>query len=119
MPDLERLGFDIVELSDARGFEVRGLPALMGAQQDAQTLVDALIDQHRDNLSIELNQRERIALSLAKRGAVRRGLALQPEAQLQLVAQLFSTSHPEHTPSGQRCIISYQLDELEREFGRS
>ena len=97
---------------------VRGLPADLSGQQDPQALVSSLLQQHKENLSLELNQRERIALILARRSAVKRGVVLVPEAQSHLVAQLFSTSHPEHTPSGQRCMVSYSLTEIERSFGR-
>lgn len=116
LPDLEKLGFDIVD--EGGVFEVRGLPANLPGQPDAKSLVEALIGQHQDNLSVELQVRERIALSLARRSAVRRGTALTPEAQVTLVAALFSTSHPEHTPGGQRCIVSYALGGIERGFGR-
>ena len=117
LPELERLGFDISE-NKAGNFVVDGLPANLPGQRDAQQLVTALLDLHRDDLAIELGQRERIALALARRGAVRRGTALTTEAQQQLVAQLLTTSHPEHTPSGKRCIVSHSLTELERGFGR-
>ncbi len=116
LPDLERLGFDIVEADGT--FRVVGLPADLPGQSDPQALVTSLIDLHKENLAIELNQRERIALALARRGAVRRGQALPVEAQTKLVAQLFTTSHPEHSPSGQRCIVSHSLTEIERGFGR-
>ena len=125
LPDLERVGFDIVELPDVEAgagvtgaFEVRGLPADLPGNPDAQSLIDGLLSQHRDNLSVKLDVRERIALALARRSAVRRGTALTEEAQTQLVAQLFSTGHPEHTPSGQRCILTYDLGSIERAFGR-
>ncbi len=116
LPDLEKLGFDIADEGEA--FEVRGLPANLPGQPDAKSLIEALIGQHQDNLSVELQVRERIALSLARRSAVRRGTTLTPEAQVTLVAQLFSTSHPEHTPAGQRCVLSYQIGAIERAFGR-
>ncbi len=116
LPDLEKLGFDIAD--EGGVFEVRGLPANLPGQPDAKSLVEALIGQHQDNLSVELQVRERIALSLARKSAVRRGTTLTPEAQVKLVAQLFSTSHPEHTPAGQRCILSYELGGIERAFGR-
>ena len=117
LPDLERLGFDIADLG-ADGFEVVGLPANLPGRQDARALVEALIGQHQDNFSVDLQVRERIAISLAQRSAVRRGVALPIEVQTQLVAQLFSTSHPEHTPAGHRCILTYDLVGIERAFGR-
>jgi len=115
-PELERLGFEIGERDDS--FEVRGLPADLPAQTNAQELISSLLDLHRDNLAVELASSERIALALARKGAVRRGQALSPEEQVQLVGQLFGTSHPEHAPSGQRCIVSYSLTDIERGFGR-
>ena len=117
LPELERLGFDI-EARPGGAFVVNGLPADLPGHRDAQQLVRALLDLHRDNLALDLDQREQIALALARRGAVRRGTALAPEAQAELVAQLFTTSHPEHTPRGNRCIVSHTLPELERAFGR-
>jgi len=118
LPDLERLGFEIAPTEKEGGFLVQGLPADLSGQKDPQALVSSLLHQHKENLALELNQRERIALTLARRSAVRRGVALVPEAQSLLVAQLFSTSHPEHTPSGQRCMVSYSLADIERGFGR-
>ena len=121
LPDLERLGFEITESTGAAGsFIVHGLPADLpaGVERDARALVQGLLDRHRDNLDVDLGQRERLALALARRGAVRRGVALPPEAQARLVAELFTTSHPEHTPSGRRCIATHTVQELERVFGR-
>ena len=118
LPDLERLGFEITSTETDGTFLVRGLPADLSGQQDPQALVSSLLQQHKENLALDLNQRERIALILARRSAVKRGVVLVPEAQTHLVAQLFSTSHPEHTPSGQRCMVSHSLTDIERAFGR-
>ena len=135
LPDLERLGFEIEATGPSDGnrdrdgaraeapgvaqaFRVVGLPADLPGERDPRALVTAVLDRHRDNLAVELDQRERIALTLARRGAVRRGVALPPEARAELVAQLLTTSHPEHTPSGQRCIVSRDLAAIERGFGR-
>ena len=116
LPDLERLGFDVRE--GASGFAVYGLPADLAGQHDAQGLVRSLLDQHRDNLGVELDARERLALSLARRSAVRRGTPLAAEALQRLVHDLLTTSHPEHTPSGHRCVVTTTIRELERQFGR-
>ena len=118
LPDLTQIGFDIDDLGDGR-FVLRGLPADLDiANTPAAELITDLLSEQRDNLGVELKLRERVALGLARRGAVRRGTVLTPEAQTHLVAQLFSTSHPEHTPSGHRCILSFDLAALERDFGR-
>jgi len=61
LPDLERLGFEIASTETEGTFLVRGLPADLSGQQDPQALVSSLLQQHKENFALELNQRERIA----------------------------------------------------------
>jgi len=72
----------------------------------------ALVDSAR-------NQHERIAKSLACKGAIKAGQPLSRAEMAELVDRLFATELPGHDVHGRPTILRLTLDELERRFGRT
>ncbi len=72
----------------------------------------ALVDSAR-------NQHERIAKSLACKGAIKAGQPLGGEEMRELFDQLFATELPGHDVHGRPTVVRLTLAELERRFGRS
>jgi DNA mismatch repair protein MutL len=65
------------------------------------------------------NQHERIAKSLACKGAIKAGQPLTRSEMEELVDRLFATELPGHDVHGRPTILRLTLEELARRFGRS
>ncbi|MFO7588664.1 MAG: DNA mismatch repair endonuclease MutL [Gemmatimonadota bacterium] len=65
------------------------------------------------------NQHERIAKSLACKGAIKAGQPLSRGEMEELVDRLFATELPGHDVHGRPTILRLTLEELARRFGRS
>jgi len=65
------------------------------------------------------NQHEKIAKSMACKGAIKAGQPLSQEEMAELFDRLFATELPGHDVHGRPTVVRLTLDELERRFGRS
>jgi len=65
------------------------------------------------------NQHERIAKSLACKGAIKAGQPLSRAEMEELVDRLFATELPGHDVHGRPTILRLTMEELARRFGRS
>ncbi|UCG75822.1 MAG: DNA mismatch repair endonuclease MutL [Gemmatimonadota bacterium] len=65
------------------------------------------------------NQHERIAKSLACKGAIKAGQSLSQEEMADLFDRLFATELPGHDVHGRPTVVRLTLEELARRFGRT
>ena len=65
---------------------------------------------------MSLNNVERIAASMARSAATRRGTPLSIREMTELIDQLFACAMPFKSPNGRNCFISYSLEELTKQF---
>ena len=65
------------------------------------------------------NQHERIAKSMACKGAIKAGERLGAEEMRELFDRLFATELPGHDVHGRPTIVRLTVDELDRRFGRT
>ncbi len=65
------------------------------------------------------NQHERIAKSMACKGAIKAGQPLSPAEMSELIDRLFATELPGHDVHGRPTIVRLTLDELDRRFERA
>jgi DNA mismatch repair protein MutL len=65
------------------------------------------------------NQHERIARSMACKGAIKAGQPLSRAEMEELVDRLFATELPSHDVHGRPTILRLTMEELARRFGRS
>ena len=65
------------------------------------------------------NQNERVAMSYACKAAIKAGHELSTEEMQELFDQLFATELPYHDVHGRPTIVSLDLAELRRKFGRA
>ena len=115
LPQLNLLGFDI-ETFGQNAFVINGLPAEISGKQNEEAIIDQLISQYRSQLDLKLDARENIARAMARSAATKRGQSLTvPEMQL-LINQLFACENPLRSPAGKACLLTFNLDDLERQF---
>lgn len=117
---LERAGFE-VEPFGGRSIIVHAVPnphpyfdaerclrEMIAELSDGSPLVDSARTQH-----------QRIALSMACKGAIKAGQKLSQQEMTELFDRLFATELPYHDIHGRPTVIQLSLSELHRRFGRS
>lgn len=117
---LERAGFE-VEPFGGRSIIVHAVPnphpyfdaerclrEMVAELSDGSPLVDSARTQH-----------QRIALSMACKGAIKAGQKLSQREMAELFDRLFATELPYHDIHGRPTVIQLSLAELHRRFGRS
>ncbi len=117
LPDLLSLGFDVTSLGGG-SWSVSAIPA--GTEGlDASALLQQMIASaiEREGAGETGNEiRTAIALSLARSSAIVYGQLLTAIEMEELVASLFASSTPNHTPDGQRVLSVITMDEIEKRF---
>jgi DNA mismatch repair protein MutL len=114
---LTSLGFD-VEPFGPNTFQVRAMPALFGGADPAAALRALVEDFEEDEAPLQNEIEARIAGRVCKRLAVRAGMALSPDEQRALLADLENCDSPRTCPHGRPTMIHLSVDLLERQFGR-
>jgi DNA mismatch repair protein MutL len=114
LPDLRRMGFDLKRFS-GRTVAVQGRPA--GARGDAQALLEDVLDEYRTLGTARGDARsDRLAKSLARRGAVGPDAQLSPSEARALVRMLFRCEMPYADPAGQPTVLRLPPEKLAERF---
>ena len=114
------LGFEI-EAFGGRNVILQAVP-LLHPRFDADRCFREMIHElahGSDLVDSARNQHEKIAKSLACKGAIKAGQALSRREMEELVDRLFATELPGHDVHGRPTILRLTPDELARRFGRS
>jgi DNA mismatch repair protein MutL len=115
LPDINRLGFDVQEFgTDA--FIVHGLPSDWTKGKDEQKVMETLLEQYKKEIDFQLDISERIAKALARSSSLKRGTPLSILEMQELIDQLFACDMPFKSPSGRNCFISFDMEELQKQF---
>ncbi len=118
MPELRALGFEIEEFG-GRSVIVRGIPADLKESTTPHILKD-LVDEYRSMMKgDQLERDERLARSIARRGAIPHGIRMNVKEMAALVDQLFLCKSPYSCPAGHPTMIRIGVDELATRFGRA
>jgi DNA mismatch repair protein MutL len=112
--DLNNLGIDIREFGK-NSFVIHGLPAEMKSVNE-QKMIEELLEQFRNGLSLKLSLRENLAKSLAMQTAVKQGTALSQTEMQGIIDRLFSCDQPYSSPSGKKTFIRIEMTELLKRF---
>ena len=114
IPDLKSLGF-LIQSFGGDTFIVQGIPP--GFQEkNLQAVVDSLLDCYLQNIKLDLSRNENIARSMAISAAIPRGKSLENEEMTHLIDELFACQLPFNSPTGKKCFITYELNDLEKMF---
>ena len=117
---LARLGFELEPFGE-RTFLVRASPQ-PHPRFDAERCLREMIHELTEGSPLvdsARNQHERIAKSMACKGAIKAGERLSPDEMRELFDRLFATELPGHDVHGRPTILRLTVDELDRRFGRS
>ncbi len=116
LEEVNMLGFEIAEFG-GNTFAIHGSPAELGGGHAEEMLLEKVLTQYKGNLELQLGTRDNLARSMARNAALRRGQTLNAQAMQDLVDRLFACSVPYNSPSGRKCFIQFDLEELQKQFG--
>jgi DNA mismatch repair protein MutL len=114
LPQLNELGLDIKEFG-TNSFVVHGLPSEL-SHQNAEDIIEELLEQFKFNVDLKLDLYENIARSLAYQASMKAGKKLEVSEMQLLIDELFACQVPYAGPNGQKTFITFNLDELSKEF---
>jgi DNA mismatch repair protein MutL len=117
---LERAGFE-VEPFGGRSVIVHAVPQ-PHARFDAERCLREMIAELTDGsplVNAARTQHQRVALTMACKGAIKAGQHLSAAEMAELFDRLFATELPYHDIHGRPTVVQLSLAELHRRFGRS
>jgi DNA mismatch repair protein MutL len=109
--EIRALGFMFTEIGH-HSLLVQGIPTDVHDENE-QNLFEGLIEQFKHFRSdLTLDRQEKLARSFAKRSASRYTNRLTPPEMNILVDQLFASSNPNFTPSGEPTLTILSLEKI-------
>ncbi len=115
LDEVNLLGFDIQDFG-GNTFLIHGVPAELAAGSNETSIIESLLEQFKQNRDLKLGIRESIARAMAKSAAIKRGQTLSADEMQALIDRLFACKVPYKNPSGRKCFITFELDDLNNKF---
>ena len=112
--DLKGLGFEIQSFG-GETFVIHGIPSGFD-DKNLQGVMDTMIDQYINNLSLNLSKKDSLARSMAQSAAIKRGQSMTQEELTTIIDELFACKMPYTCPKGRKTFITYELDQLQKQF---
>ncbi len=113
--DVNRIGFDIVNLGD-NSWTVNGCPSVLGNVNPQDMLITIVNNVSEEESSIENDLLHKVALSMAHASAVRIGQQLTVAEMDTILSDLFRTASPNYSPEGQRIITIIATEDIVKMF---
>lgn len=114
-PILQRMGFS-VQLMSGNTAMINGVPADIEIGNEQEVLV-AMLHQYQElGQRMQLEAREKLAISFASKAAIPRGKKLSENEMEALVDQLFACEQPYLDPLQKPTIVYLSLDEIQSRF---
>lgn len=116
LPDLARIGFDIVPFGQ-NTYVVQGVPTDLPAGEE-RNVIDEVIDELKhESAEGTLKRSEKLLAQMARRLSRNKHAIQQPEGQQALIDELFACSQPEYTPDGKKVFTMVRKEALEDMLG--
>lgn len=112
--EIKRLGFDVQSFGGDT-FVVHGIPVGFD-DKNIQEVMDSLMEQYLNNMTLDLPKNDNLARSMALSSAIKKGQMLTNEEMRTLVDELFACENPYTSPTGKKCFIKFDINELDKQF---
>jgi len=112
---INALGFEMSEFGQ-NTFVVHGTPVGLDNSVSVGYLIEEILNKYTENLEFELGIEENLARSLAASSCIKHGRTLDKDEMNGIIDQLFGCVVPFKSPSGKKCFITIELDELSKRF---
>ncbi|GAA4373206.1 DNA mismatch repair endonuclease MutL [Hymenobacter koreensis] len=117
--ELQSIGFRFSEFGPTT-IAVEALPAEVPAGADEKSLLEGLLEQFRiGGARAQLDRREQLARTLARRVAASVPARLAEIEMNALVDKLFACQVPGYTPDGRRTLVMLEADHLQEFFRKA
>jgi len=113
--ELTSLGFQFDE-SGTNTFVLRGIPALTPGENEEELFANLLAQLRADTGRLKLERSESLARSLARRSTLRHQTRLGEVESRALLDQLFASTNPSYTPTGEPITTVLTLDKIQGLF---
>lgn len=116
--DLRALGF-IIEPLGKSTLAINGIPADIPAGNERNVL-EGMLEQYKfQQANLKITGSESLARALARRSAMKKGIALSLPEMNALIDQLFACAMPGYAPDGNLTISMFDMDKLAGFFRKS
>jgi DNA mismatch repair protein MutL len=113
--DLKDVGIQL-EFKDSQEIEVLGLPAYL-SEKDIHSVLEQLLKDYKEDINeVTFGTFDIISKSFAKSTAIKSGVVLKEEDQLNLVEKLFACKAPDFTAYGKKTYITLDEPLMEKLF---
>ena len=109
--DLTNVGFEFDELGQ-NTFVIRGVPTLTMGENEEELFANLLAQLRADTGRLKLDRAESLARSLARRSSMRHVTRLSATERKALIDQLFASTNPSYTPTGDVVTVVLTLDKI-------
>ncbi|MFA5668953.1 MAG: DNA mismatch repair endonuclease MutL [Balneolaceae bacterium] len=114
-PILMRMGFSVQLLSGNTAM-INGVPADIEIGNEQEVLIEMLHQYQELGQKLQLEARDKLAISFASKAAIQRGKKLSEEEMEALVDQLFACDQPYLDPLQKPTIVYLSIDEIQSRF---
>ncbi|MDE5905153.1 MAG: hypothetical protein K2H27_07325, partial [Duncaniella sp.] len=115
-PELENLGFSISPLGD-NTWSIMGIPSILKDANPRDTLLGMIENITDSGEDLASGLQERLAMSMARSSAIKRGQALSAAEMDKLISDLFRLTSPGLTPEGNTVFTIIKLDDISKLLG--
>lgn len=109
------LGFEMEHFGH-NTFIINGTPPSLDSSVSVEEVIDRMVTQYIMHLEFELGIEDNLARSVAISAGIKKGKRLEKEEMVSLIDLLFACRMPEKCPSGRKCFIIYELDDIAWRF---
>jgi DNA mismatch repair protein MutL len=113
LPQLLLIGLDI-EKFGIESYVIQGLP--VGSNISGKQMIENLIEDFSLHHTSDLGIEESLAASFAKQTCIKRTKQLTKEEMLILIDDLFACEMPYASPSGHKCFVTVNGEEIKNYF---
>lgn len=115
-PSLEELGFSLAPLGD-NTWSISGVPSILTGANPRDTLLGMIESVTESGEELGNSLHERLALSMARSSAIKRGQSLTPVEMDRLISDLFRLPTPALTPEGNTVFTIINMDDISKLLG--
>lgn len=116
LPSLEQLGFSLSPLGD-NTWSINGIPSILKDCNPRDTLLAMIENVIESGEDLGSSLHEKVALSLARSSAIKRGQPLSADEMDHLISDLFRLPAPALTPYGKHVFTILPLENITKLLG--
>lgn len=110
LPLINGVGFEVEDFGQ-NSFVIHGTPTVLESGDEKQTLLD-MLEKFKNDLDPSVGNKEKVAKALSLNTTTKRGTFLPVQERQTLIDVLFACENPYTSPSGRKCFVVIELEEL-------